>query len=106
LAFAKALGWKEDATRLGFAFRWTKLHGRELASWANPFAHITGGHRAHDDEVTTFTELSLDTPASAIAPFVGQATQDLFALFDGYKMPNEAIEEWVQRLIERRLGTW
>jgi hypothetical protein len=106
LAFAKALGWKEDATHLGFAFRWTKLRGRELVSWANPFAHVTGGYKAHDDEVTAFTELSLDTPASAIAPFVGQGTQDLFALFDGYKMPNEAVEEWVRRLVERRLGTW
>jgi len=104
LVFAKALGWKEDTTRLGFAFRWTKLSGRELASWANPLAHVTGGYKAHDDEVTTFTEISLDTPASAIAPFVEQATQDLFALFDGYKMPTEAVEEWVRRLIERRLG--
>jgi hypothetical protein len=103
LIFAKALGWKEDATHLGFAFRWTRLSKRKLVSWANPLAHVTGGHTAYDDEVTTFTELSLDTPASAIAPFVEQATQDLFALFDGYKTPTEAVEEWVRRLIERRL---
>jgi hypothetical protein len=106
LAFAKALGWRKEDTRLGFAFRWTKLGKRELVSWANPFAHVTGGHRAHDDEVTTFTELSLDTPASAIAPFVDQATQDLFALFNGYRMPTEAVEEWTRRLVERRLGSW
>lgn len=104
LAFAKSLGWKDDATRLGFAFRWTKLSERELVSWANPMIPITGGHRAHDDEVTTFAELALDTPASAIAPFVEQATQDLFALFNGYKMPTEAVEEWARRLVERRLG--
>jgi hypothetical protein len=106
LAFAKALGWKEEDTRLGFGFRWTKLSKRELVSWANPLVHVTDGHRAHDDEVTTFTELSLDTPASAIAPFVEQATQDLFAIFDGYKMPTEAVEEWTRRLVERRLGSW
>jgi hypothetical protein len=50
------------------------------------------------------TELSLDTPASALAPFVAQATQDLFALFNGYIMPSEVVEEWVRRLVERRLG--
>jgi hypothetical protein len=104
LAFAKALGWKDDTTRLGFAFRWTKLSGRELVSWANPMILITGGHRAHDNEVTTFTELALDTPVSAIAPFVEEATRDLFALFNGYKMPTEAAEEWARRLVERRLG--
>jgi hypothetical protein len=105
LAFAKALGWKEDDARLGFAFRWTGLSGRGLASWANPLSKLRrGGHLAHDNVVATFTELSLDTPVSAIAPFVDQATQDLFALFGGYKMPTEAVEEWVSRLLERRLA--
>lgn len=103
LAFAKALGFKEDTTRLGFAFRWSKLSKRELISWANPIIPITGGHVAHDDEITMFTELSLYTPVSAIAPFVEQATQDLFALFNGYKMPTEAVEYWSRRLVERRL---
>jgi hypothetical protein len=106
LAFAKGLGWKEEDTRLGFAFRWTKLRNRELASWANPLVGVTGGKKAYDEEVTTFTELSLDTPASAIRPFVEEATRDLFALFDGYKMPTEAVEDWTRRLVERRLGSW
>jgi hypothetical protein len=93
LAFARALGWNEQEARLGFAFRWIKLKERELVSWANPLVHVTPGNKAHDDEVTTFTQLSLDTPASAIAPSVDEATQDLFALFNGYRMPPEAIEE-------------
>jgi hypothetical protein len=82
------------------------LSKRELVSWANPMAHVTGGHVAHDNEVTTFTELSLDTPSSAIAPFVEQATEDLFATFHGYTMPSETIEEWARRLVERRLNSW
>jgi hypothetical protein len=104
LAFAKALGWPTDTTRLGFAFRWTKLAGRDLTPWANPGVSINAG-KAHDDEVTTFIELSLDTPASAIAPLVDQATRDLFVIFDGYLLPRTAIEEWVRRLIERRLNS-
>lgn len=102
LAFARALGWKPDETRLGFAFRWTNLSGRQLEPWANPMIFISGG-TAHDDAITTYVELSLDTAPSAIAPFVEQAILDLLILFDGYELPTNAIEHWVQRLIERRL---
>ena len=60
-------------------------------------------HMAVDDTVETFVELPLDTPASAIAPYVETVVNDLFARFDGYHMRIDAIEEWVKRLIERRL---
>ena len=103
LAFAKALGWDSEATRLEFAFRWTKLKGRRLEPWSNPYVAISSFDIAHDDEVTTFVELSLDTPPSAIGPFVEQAVRDLFVLFGGYRMPSAAIEEWVRRLVERKL---
>lgn len=103
VAFARALGWNPEATRLGFAFRWTKLSGRHLEPWANPIVPISGG-TAHDDAVTTFVEVSLDTPLTAIAPIVEQATLDLFVSFDGYKLPSEATEHWIRRLIERNLG--
>jgi hypothetical protein len=104
LAFAKALGWSGETTRLGFAFRWTKLSQRNLAFWAHPMVDFGPIGKAHDDSVTTFTELTLDTPASAIGPFVEQATKDLFALFDGHKMPTDVIEDWSRRVVERRLG--
>lgn len=102
LNFVKALGWSADA-RLGFGFRWTRLSGRELSSWAFPMSSVRPGHTAHDASVDTFVELPLDTPVSAIASYVQQATRDLFVLFDGYTFPIEALEHWVQRLIERRL---
>jgi hypothetical protein len=103
LAFAKALEWEQETTRLGFAFRWTKLKGRELKTWANPSVLISAYEAAHDDEVTTYVELSLDTPVTAISPSVEQAVQDLFVLFGGYRLPSNAIEHWVQRLVERKL---
>jgi len=102
LNFARSLDWQADA-RLGFNFRWTGLSNRELCSWASPLASISPGHVAHDSSVDTFVELPLDTPVSAIASYVQQATRDLFVLFNGYTLPMEAIEHWVQRLIERRL---
>ena len=102
LSIARALGFEHES-RLGFAFRWTKLHGRELASWARPMVTITEGHTAHDDSVDTFVEVPLDTPISAIAPYVEEATRDLFVIFDGYSIASQTIEHWAQRLTERRL---
>ena len=62
-------------------------------------AHAT----AQDDSVTTFVELPLDAPESAVAPYVDQATRELFVLFGGYRFPSAAIENWVRRLVERKL---
>jgi hypothetical protein len=103
LSLAKALGWESETTRLGFAFRWTKLKGRELVSWANPTAYFSAHATAHDDTVSTYTELPLSTPVSAISPAVEEAVKYLFVQFGGYTMPSNVIEHWVQRLIERRL---
>jgi hypothetical protein len=74
-----------------------------LAGWANPTVHISDGHSATDSEAQMFVEVPAGTPISAIAPYVEQATRDLFLAFDGYTLPNEAYEEWVKRLVERKL---
>jgi hypothetical protein len=104
LAFAKALGWKREEARLGFALRWTKLKGRRLEPWAKQVVPISAAGTAQDDTVTTFVELPLDTPESAVAPYVDQATRELFVLFGGYRFPSAAIESWVRRLVERKLS--
>ena len=103
LSVVKAVGWPIEGTKLGFGFRWTKLSGRELTSWARPIVGILPNHLAVDDNAENFVELPLDTPASAIAPYVEKVVNDLFSAFAGYQMRQEAIEEWVKRLIERRL---
>jgi hypothetical protein len=102
LSIAKGLGWDEDA-RLGFAFRWAKLNGRQLVSWLIPLVHISMGHRAYTDDIETYVEVPLDSPVTAIAPFVEEATRELFALFDGYAMPSNAVEQWTKKLVERNL---
>jgi hypothetical protein len=102
LSLVKALGWQADA-RLGFGFRWTRLSGRELCSWASPLASMRPGRTVQDSSVDTFVELPLDTPVSAIASYVEQATRNLFVRFDGYTFPIALIEHWLQRLIERRI---
>ena len=104
LSIAKALTQDVETTRLGFAFRWKKLKGRKLEPWANSgVIPISAFEAAHDDEVTTYIETSLDTPTSAIAPLVDQATQDLFVLFGGFRFPVQSTENWVQKLLERKV---
>jgi hypothetical protein len=100
LAMARALGWDPATARLAFAFKWTTLRGRELSAWSDPFGFIGGG-RAHDDEITSCVELNLDTSHSALGPVVDQATRPLFALFDGYRLDPQAIENVVRRVLER-----
>lgn len=103
IAFAKALGWVPDQTTLGFAFRWQKLEGRQLSSWANPFYDIMEGGTAHDYQVESCVQFSLDTPLSALPQFVDDATKRLFAAFAGATVPRRTIEDFVRRLLERKL---
>jgi hypothetical protein len=78
LSAARALSWHVATTRLEFAFQWTKLKGRKLNAWAYPLeTMLVGGGTAHDDQVESFVEVPLETPISAIAPFVAEATSRL-----------------------------
>ncbi|MFZ1924454.1 MAG: hypothetical protein WAU57_22795 [Xanthobacteraceae bacterium] len=103
ITFAKVLDWSTEHTRLGFAFHWQGLAGRKLLQWSDPYGGVDWGE-AHDDKITTYTEMSLDTPVTAIAPFVDQATKDLFVLFNGHTITAGVIEDRVKRLIERRIN--
>jgi len=101
IAVTKALGWDSRETRLGFAFRWTALKGRQLSPWVDPFATIGGG-TAHDDDAETYTEIDLATPAVALAPAVEQATKSLFVKFGGATIHPRVVEEIVPLVLSRR----
>lgn len=103
LTFARSLGWEPEDTTLTFAFRWSKLTGRKLECWANPGVHISAYERTGTDTVTSYVEVPLDTPLSAIAPAVEVVVRQLFVQFGGYQFPSKAIEDWTRKLIERRL---
>lgn len=105
IAFARALGWVPDQTTLGFAFRWHKLKGRRLTAWANPFSIGLDGGIAHDEAVENCVQFSLDTPLSALSQFVDNATNRLFAAFEGTTIPLRTTEDLVRRLFERKLNS-
>jgi len=54
--------------------------------------------------IESCVQFSLDTPLSALAQFVDEATKRLFAAFDGASLPRREIEELVRRLFTRKLG--
>lgn len=103
IAFAKGMACDPSGSVLSFAFRWSRLQSRKLSARSSPDRIFFSGGRAYQDEVTSFVNVPLDTPLSALAEYVKQTVQPLFAVFDGFSLGNEMIEEETIRIIERRL---
>lgn len=102
LEFAKAMGCEPEKTTLTFAFKWSGLRDRYLSSWAQPGRFLPERCSAYQNEVFTFVDVPLETPASALAQYVNQATQPLFQVFDGFVLDDVVVEDLTRRLIERR----
>lgn len=102
IAFVKAMGCLTEATKLSFAFKWTKMRGRELSSWANIDRHIHRGNIAHQDDISYQIIIPLDTPSSTIAEYVYPITKTVFETFGGIEIGISVIEDLTQRLIMRR----
>lgn len=103
IAFVKAMGCDSERTVLAFAFRWTRLRGRELGSWIQPGRYISPGRHAYQDEVTVFVNVPLETPLSALSEYVNQVVQPLYEVFDGFSLDKGVVEDLTRRLVERRL---
>jgi hypothetical protein len=107
LAFAKAMDYQPAETTLAYRFRWTRLEGRTLAGWANQermfySGAVLSGHVTRDDEAGSCIQVPLETPPSALAPFVAVATRELFLAFGGFQMPMPEIEKMTADLLARR----
>jgi hypothetical protein len=107
LALAKAMGYPPAETTLAFRFRWTGLKGRTLAGWASQERAFYSGvvlydRVASDDEAGACIEVPLETPPSALAPFVAAATRELFLAFHGTQMPMPDVEKMTTDLLARR----
>jgi len=103
LGFSKAMGCPIETTRISFAFRWTKMRGRELSSWANIERRIHHGNIAKQDDIISQVVVPLEIPSSAIAEYVYPITRTVFEAFNGVEIDISVIEDLTQRLIERRL---
>lgn len=103
IAAAQGLKWPDSAA-LGFMFRWRNLKGRRLDSWSNPAVYIPGGGPAQQDEISTFISFPLWNRSSTIPDLVKAATEELFVAFDGTSLPQQAYDEQVGRVLERRMN--
>lgn len=104
MTFARAMALSAEETNLHYLFRWSGLQGRELSAWANPGRFVSPGYVCHQHEVTSpVVVIPLDTPASAIAPFVREATADLFAAFNGFEPGTEVTENLTRDILTRNL---
>ncbi|MEH2405175.1 hypothetical protein [Nostoc sp.] len=79
------------------------MRGRRLSSWANQERSIYLQGSAYQDEVLALVNLPLETPRSALAQYVNQAVSPLFAIFNGFELSIDVIEDLTRRLIERKL---
>lgn len=103
LAVSNACGWSGDG-RGGFQFRWSGLRNRSLGAWANtPLWDLTGSGVSHDAEVRSFVDVPLDTPPTALAPYVSKAVGPLLSSFEGYVAPETLVESCLRKLVERRM---
>lgn len=104
LAIAKSTGWTPDGTA-GFNLRWSGLAGRSLGAWANPIMWDAGGSgTVHDMEANSFAIVPLDTPTTALEPYVSKAVGPLFSKFDGYVAEQALVESCVRKLVERKMN--
>jgi hypothetical protein len=102
LRFVKGLGCEPETTLLSFAFRWTKLKGRRLDSWAEPGRTLFPSSEAVQDEVTSFVQVPLNTEAAKIFIYVREATNPVFEVF-GKEFKDPVYEEICAKTLQRRV---
>ncbi|WP_342068916.1 AlbA family DNA-binding domain-containing protein [Yoonia algicola] len=102
-SFAQAMSCDPEVTTLEFAFRWTGLKGRTLSSWANPERFLSGHSTARQDMVTVRVSVPLISAPETITDQTHTVVNQLFNVFDGFDLSRAIVEDFVDRLLERRL---
>jgi hypothetical protein len=100
LHYAKGLGCPPSSTLLKFGFRWTKLRGRELASWAEPLRTLMPSSEAIQDEIATLIEVPLNIETAQVPHYTKKATEELFEIF-GKEFATPVFEEIGDKTLRR-----
>jgi len=103
MAFAKQMGAAPEQTTLHYAFRWSGLNGREISAWAYPDRYVSPGYVCHQHEVNSQVAIPLETPISALARSVREATIPLFTAFSGWMPDPGVIEDLTDSFLSRNL---
>ena len=103
LAISRAVGVREEG-ELGFAWRWSGLQGRRLATFS-PMelgAMLVSQHTSESGEVREVTTMPAATSPLSVAPYARAATRRLFAAFNGFSVREENVEGIVAARLSRR----
>jgi hypothetical protein len=103
IEFAKAMGYDQENTSILFGLKWTNLKGRELSAWANPRRYIEKGWFAKQNEFYHEFAIGLNTSNAIISQNLYSTINKLFNLFGGFEISYEAVDEWFNKLINRKL---
>ncbi len=95
LTISRAFIGTDASNDLAVAVRWRGLSGRRIVSWAERGRHFVSAQTAHDDEVTTYTVLPVNTPLNAIAAHALKLIKPTFMLFGGWAFEDSVLESIV-----------
>lgn len=102
IAFANALRVGSDAGKAGLLFSYGGLRGRRLVSLNGAVDLIAFERRSETDGYSKFIEIPTDTSPMNLGPFVLQVVRELFALFNGYTINPNNVEQRTRAFVERR----
>lgn len=102
MAFARAMGFSPEKTTVVYAFRWSGLRGRRLSSWTHPTRSVFVRQESRQNvEEPPPLAVPLDTPTSALGPFVREATSGMFSAFGGFEPGRGVTEELANEMLAR-----
>jgi len=103
LSCAESLEYDLENSQIAYAFRWTRLAGRVLSTWAHPGRMLRSAPKCVDDEVVETVFVPADTPTSSLTQYVEKVGAGLMRHFGGYdKIGREVVDEVVRETLGRR----
>src|SRR5581483_3623386 len=102
LAFAREMHAATPLGSVGYAFKWSRLKGRQLESWSMTNRFLMPLGKAHDDAIETTIIIPPETAETAIFAHVHEATKPLFELFGGREIRKELVEQIVSPIFNRK----
>jgi hypothetical protein len=76
------------------------LQNRQLISLSGAVDLLVTTYRLSDDTFEKFLELPADTSPVNLGPFVYEAVREFLALFDGYSITLNRVEQGTRRALQ------
>lgn len=103
MLFCQRMKYVLDETQIAFAFRWTRLSGRKLWTWAHPERMLRTAPACHDDQAIEMVLVPASTPLHGLATYVQRVGAGLMSHFEGYDaIPPAVVESIVNETLGRR----